>query len=47
MIKVLPLAVHMDYEKAVMNAVTLIFKCIIYGCFFHLSQNFFKKSTGM
>jgi hypothetical protein len=42
-IKVLPLAVHMDFEKAVMNAVTLLFKCIIYGCFFHLSQNVFRK----
>jgi hypothetical protein len=42
-IEVLPLAIHMDFEKAVMNVVTLLFKCKIYGCFFHLSQNFFKK----
>ena len=42
-IKVYPVAIHMDFEKAVMNSVILIFKCIVYGCFFHLSNNFFKK----
>jgi hypothetical protein len=42
-IKVLPLAIHIDFEKAVMNTVNLVFKCFIYGCFFHLSQNFFRK----
>ena len=33
----------MDFEKAVMNAVTLLLKFIICRCFFHLSQNFFRK----
>ena len=42
-IKVYPKAIHMDFEKAVMNACVLLFKCHIFGCFFHLSQNFFRK----
>ena len=42
-IKILPLAMNMDFEKAAMHAVQFVFKCLIYGCFFHLSQNFFKK----
>ena len=42
-IKIEPLAIHMDFEKAVMNSVSITFKCLIYGCFFHLSQNFYKK----
>ncbi len=42
-VEVLPLAIHMDFEKAAMNACTLLFKCKIYGCFFHQSQNFLKR----
>ena len=42
-IQVKPRAINMDFEKATMNAAITIFECQIFGCFFHLSQNFFKK----
>ncbi len=38
-----PKSISVDFEKAVFKAVVKVFPLIIiYGCFFHLSQNFFK-----
>ena len=34
---------NMDFEKAAMNAATLVFKCEIHGCNFHFSQNGFRR----
>ena len=39
-----PTSINMDFEKAVMNAAISVYpNCLIYGCYFHLSQNFFKQ----
>jgi hypothetical protein len=39
-----PLSISVDFEKAVFNSVTKIFPAIkVYGCFFHLSQNLYKR----
>ena len=42
-IKTSPNSINMDFEKAAMNAATSVFKCQIYGCFFHLSQSFWRR----
>ena len=42
-LKILPESINMDFEKAAMNAAKLVFKCKIYGCFFHLSQSFWRR----
>jgi hypothetical protein len=42
-IKISPNSISVDFEKAVFKAALNVFPMIIiYGCFFHLSQNFFK-----
>ncbi|RMZ97756.1 mule transposase domain [Brachionus plicatilis] len=33
----------MGFEKAAMTAAQEIFKCKIFGCFFHLSQSMFRR----
>jgi hypothetical protein len=40
-----PLSINIDYEKAVMNAASLVFgdECKINGCFFHFSQSLFRR----
>ena len=39
-----PLSISVDFEKAVFKAAFKIFPCIkVYGCFFHLSQNLYKR----
>ena len=39
-----PLSLNCDFEKAIHLAANNIFEnCSIYGCFFHLSQNWYKR----
>lgn len=38
-----PKSINMDFEKAAMNSAQMIFRCKIYGCFFHLSQSIFRR----
>ena len=42
-IKVKPLSINVDFEKAVFNAIKEVFNCRIQACFFHLSQSFFRR----
>ena len=36
-------SVNCDFELAAINAAKLVFVCDIYGCYFHLSQSFWKR----
>ncbi|RNA45211.1 hypothetical protein BpHYR1_000995 [Brachionus plicatilis] len=39
-----PKSVNVDFEKAVFNALSSVFPGVhIYGCYFHLTQNFWRK----
>ena len=39
-----PLTLNCDFEKSILGAAKQIFnECRIYGCFFHLSQNWWKR----
>ncbi|RNA41735.1 hypothetical protein BpHYR1_044164 [Brachionus plicatilis] len=39
-----PKSINLDFEKDVFNSVKTVFKGIhVYGCFFHLTQNFWRK----
>lgn len=38
-----PNSVNCDFELAAINAARLVFECEIYGCFFHLSQSFWRR----
>ena len=38
-----PAAIMVDFEKAVINAFEEIFIAVVPGCFFHLSQNVYRK----
>jgi hypothetical protein len=43
-----PKSFNTDFEQAVFGAIKEVFKdCEIYGCFFHLSQNLFKRVKSM
>ncbi|CAF0918334.1 unnamed protein product [Brachionus calyciflorus] len=44
LVKVHPNSLNIDFEKAVICAANKVFpNCLIYGCFFHLSQSFLRK----
>ncbi|CAF0787066.1 unnamed protein product [Brachionus calyciflorus] len=43
-LKILPLSITCDFEKAFINAVTKVFPTtVIYGCFFHYKQAVWRK----
>lgn len=41
-----PISVNVDFEKSVFNGIKKVFvNTHIYGCYFHLTQNFWRKMT--
>jgi hypothetical protein len=44
-IKIYPTAIHMDFEKAVMNAEVFFFKCKIWGCLFTFLKILFNPAS--